>query len=167
MGLDARPRATPPRQRWTGPLWSLAVIGGLTLVGWLGGRWFSAQAPRSAVPGGAIRPAPHLPPALTPVPENAEIAGMRQEALAVLAELEQCFPMEPSVLCSMGSLYALYGLDDQAQQRAGSGDSGWRPIPPPCTKRWVARHSSAAITSRRSANCARPSLWTATCLGRG
>jgi tetratricopeptide (TPR) repeat protein len=51
------------------------------------------------------------------VPENAEIAAMRAEAIGVLVELEKRFPHMPDVLSSVGSLYSLYALDNEARVR--------------------------------------------------
>jgi len=125
MPPDASPEATSARRRWLGPLLSLAGIGGLTLAGWLAVRWLSptdpSVAPIASAPGssGGVsvpgKPPPPRPIAL--VPENPAIAGMREEALGVLSELEKRFPYDPAVLCSVGSLYALYALDDEAERR--------------------------------------------------
>jgi tetratricopeptide (TPR) repeat protein len=101
------------------------VIGGLAAGGWLAGKWLSPrpvpadpQGP-PAVAAGTAAESPRAPskPLVTRPPKDVQIAAMREEALGVLAELEQRFGTNASVLSAVGSVYVMYGQDAEAQRR--------------------------------------------------
>ncbi len=106
----------PAERRWGRLLLPLLVIGGLALGGWLLGWWLSPDKVPASQSGPVLATTPAAAQAVRS-PENPQIAAMRSEALGVLAELEHRFPDDPAVLCSIGSLYALYALDDEAKLR--------------------------------------------------
>ncbi len=109
--------------RRAGPLVSLAVIGSLTVGGWLAGRWLSPR-PAEAPPSLAARPSPLAPrpSSLAPrskatPPANDEIAAMRDKAIGVLGEVEEVFSNDAAVMSSLAAVYGLWGLDDEASDR--------------------------------------------------
>ena len=129
---------------------SLLVIGGLAAGGWLAGKWLSPRAipadPQGppAVAVGSPPEAPRAPSGaalVTRSPENLQIAAMRDEALGVLVELEQRFSTNPSVLSAVGSVYVMYGQDDEAQRR---WERALR-LDPNCALAYYAMGSAASI----------------------